>query len=618
MSVFRSTSQRDFNEDDEEDDNDENKASDFVSFRTDKDEVEQLLADAEDRHGFHTVRKEVVKPHKPLVGVEFDPAWNKKIGAVEKTPKPPQQDEDSPAEEVDSEPEDYIDHASPRSWIEEVDFECESEVTSDPESEYDAPPDFESDSDSDAQDDKPASSNPVDACMTRMTLSQNVTIEYPDRYHVDPIRAVTWSQEKRAAELRDITLRFMEKMCTDIYLLVDKRDRKKVLVFDQSDEAVVTFSVKVNKDEKDVGYRYEARIKNKSNWVTRMAYCKGDEIKFHATEVESFYIVKIPIKETEIIQPEGNTLSFKHSGGVSMDMPSQTVEMPQPIAMQLSNVDKRAMVKRHSLFPEKFKLQKVSQRLYVQHDIEKFNKAFSVKLDLESFRDTDAGPLEPVAILWNDGEPTIKSKAECSLSQEANRVVMTMKNFPNRSGLSVGLVAPGKMNQDEAKLAYADVFMCKITIHIKIVNPQEATVYINCIMIENLPSLLDQYKPLWLIGISEDFYLKNFQRIRIHLSGNSIRKRSSRQKVLNCFIVFSNRARENCLSFRIDKDTRMGGCPNTVLDFSLDSGSKRKLHRQEFDPWMLVGRKPGCLDKSSVFTLSKGQTFVGLKTPRPL
>lgn len=151
MSVFRSTSQRDFNEDDEEDDNDENKASDFVSFRTispgagyvpdfesdeedgDKDEVEQLLADAEDRHGFHTVRKEVVKPHKPLVGVEFDPAWNKKIGAVEKTPKPLQQDEDSPAEEVDSEPEDYIDHASPRSWIEEVDFECESEVTSDPE-----------------------------------------------------------------------------------------------------------------------------------------------------------------------------------------------------------------------------------------------------------------------------------------------------------------------------------------------------------------------------------------------------------------------------------------------------------------------------------------------------
>lgn len=102
--------------------------------------------------------------------------------------------------------------------------------------------------------------------------------------------------------------------------------------------------------------------------------------------------------------------------------------------LQLSNVDKRAMVKRHSLFPEKFKLQKVSQRLFVQHDIEKFNKAFSVKLDLESFRDIDAGPLEPVAILWNDGEPTIKSKAECSLSQEANRVVMTMKNFPNKSG----------------------------------------------------------------------------------------------------------------------------------------------------------------------------------------
>lgn len=32
--------------------------------------------------------REVVKPHRPLLGVDFDPAWNKKIGAVEKTPKP--------------------------------------------------------------------------------------------------------------------------------------------------------------------------------------------------------------------------------------------------------------------------------------------------------------------------------------------------------------------------------------------------------------------------------------------------------------------------------------------------------------------------------------------------
>lgn len=75
------------------------------------------------------------------------------------------------------------------------------------------------------------------------------------------------------------------------------------------------------------------------------------------------------------------------------------------------------MVKRHSLFPEKF------------------NKAFSVKLDLESFRDsTDAGTLEPVAILWDGEEPTIKPKNECSLSYKKNRVVMTMKNLPNKSG----------------------------------------------------------------------------------------------------------------------------------------------------------------------------------------
>lgn len=56
-------------------------------------------------------------------------------------------------------------------------------------------------------------------------------------------------------------------------------NEKKVLVFDQSDKAVVTFSVKVNEDEKDAGYKYEARIKNKSNWETRIAHCEVLSLK---------------------------------------------------------------------------------------------------------------------------------------------------------------------------------------------------------------------------------------------------------------------------------------------------------------------------------------------------
>ena len=88
---------------------------------------------------------------------------------------------------------------------------------------------------------------------------------------------------------------------------------------------------------------------------------------------------------------------------------------------------------RHSLYPEKFKLQKISQRLIIEHEVAEFNKEISVKLDLETFRE-DSEPLEPVAILWNEGEPTIKSQAECNLRREDKQLVMTMKNFPNKSG----------------------------------------------------------------------------------------------------------------------------------------------------------------------------------------
>ena len=63
---------------------------------------------------------------------------------------------------------------------------------------------------------------------------------------------------------------------------------------------------------------------------------QGDKIKFHATEIESFYIIKIPEKETGFMKPEGNTLSFKENRGVSLKIPSQAVDRIQPITMEVS------------------------------------------------------------------------------------------------------------------------------------------------------------------------------------------------------------------------------------------------------------------------------------------
>lgn len=136
-------------------------------------------------------------------------------------------------------------------------------------------------------------------------------------------------------------------------------------------------------------------------------------------------------------------------------------------------------------------------------------------------------------------------------------------------------------------------------------------------MIENLSTFLSQNQSLELMGTSEDFYLKNFHRIRVHLSGNSERKKSRKQNKLDCFVVFSNRAKENCLSFTILKQTRLGGSPTTVLEFTLDSGPKKKIYRQEFDPWMLIGKKPGRHDKTPAHRLSRGLTFDDFKSPRP-
>ena len=90
---------------------------------------------------------------------------------------------------------------------------------------------------------------------------------------------VPWPQDRRAAELKDNTLRFAEKMCTDIYQMADTKKQSRVLQFSQTDEALVTFSVKVPDEERaGVGYRYMARIKNKTHWVDRVANCKVNPI----------------------------------------------------------------------------------------------------------------------------------------------------------------------------------------------------------------------------------------------------------------------------------------------------------------------------------------------------
>lgn len=73
--------------------------------------------------------------------------------------------------------------------------------------------------------------------------------------------------------------------------------------------------------------------------------------------------------------------------------------------------------------------------MFVEYDIDKFNKVFFVKLDLESFWDSiDVGILEFVVILWDGEEFMIKFKNECFLSYKKNRVVMIMKNLLNKLG----------------------------------------------------------------------------------------------------------------------------------------------------------------------------------------
>jgi hypothetical protein len=106
--------------------------------------------------------------------------------------------------------------------------------------------------------------------MSKIRLCSGVLIEYPDKYDIGEIQAVPWSQERRASEMKESKLSYMEKLCSDIYLIVDKSRNKTVLVFNQSDEASVTVSVRVSED-RDSGCTYEARVKNRSNWVTRVA-----------------------------------------------------------------------------------------------------------------------------------------------------------------------------------------------------------------------------------------------------------------------------------------------------------------------------------------------------------
>ncbi|XP_062584420.1 uncharacterized protein LOC134246143 [Saccostrea cucullata] len=429
----------------------------------------------------------------------------------------------------------------------------------------------------------------------------------------DNVRCRPWSLERRIAEGGDITLGFQEVTCCDVYE-VYSRSGKSVLKFDIEDLEHITFSVKIKYLFRNEDVSYVAKVKQGSKWESVPANLKEENVTFRTTELESLYVICFPTQNRYIIEPMGREIKPKNLGGDTLHFPQNFVDMPKTASIQFSSVDKKGMDKRHKLYPDLFKLKAVSRRVYVEHDISS-SKAITAELSLKVLGENiNLKDLEVVGFRWKDGDVSLMSREECKAKKVGNNSIsLQTDGLVNKSGFSLGLALPGftQINANEIKLAYRDEYICRFFMHIRKTGARSATVYIDCVKLEDINTILGHYLTVFKIGESDNLYLRDFQRIRVDTTGSSVRRRDENYE--KCFVYFFASAEKNCLQFKIEQNQGLGVSPSTTFKFSLDNGPfKRVVHQQDFEPWSIAIGEKTDTGQRRIEQISRGNTMLNI------
>ncbi|XP_061188268.1 uncharacterized protein LOC133196370 [Saccostrea echinata] len=429
----------------------------------------------------------------------------------------------------------------------------------------------------------------------------------------DNVRCRPWSLDRRIVEGTDIMLGFQEVTCCDVYEVFSKSGRS-VLKFDDKDEKHVTFSVRIKYLFRNEDVSYVAKVKQGPKWESVAANLEDENVTFHTTELESLYVICFPTQTRYIIEPKGREIKPENLDGDRLQFPPNFVDKPKTTSIQFSSVDKIGMDKRHKLFPDLFKLKAVSRRVYVEHDISS-SKSMLAELSLKVLGENhNLKDLEIVGFRWKDGDVSLMSKEECKAKKVGkNTITLQTDGLVNKSGFSLGLALPGftEINAKEIKLAYRDEYICRFFMHIKKTGARSAIVFIDCVKLEDINTLLPNYVTVFKIGESDNLYLRDFQRIRIDTTGSSLRKKDEKHE--KCFVYFFASSEKNHLEFKIEQNQGLGVSPSTTLKFSLDNGPfKRVVHQQDFEPWSIALGDKTDAGQRKIEQISRGNTMLNI------
>ncbi|XP_048730562.2 uncharacterized protein LOC125647792 isoform X2 [Ostrea edulis] len=445
-------------------------------------------------------------------------------------------------------------------------------------------------------------------------LGHDIVVTHPVTYEIgDYFACRPWPLSRRISEGVDITLDFQEVTCCDVFEVYIKGGKRGVLQFNHKDKEHIIFSVRIKHLFRSGSVTYVARIKQSTGWESVSAELKNEKVTFSTTELESMYVICFPTKSRHIIQKQGSEIGDK-SEGDKLLFPPNFVDRPEPTSIQFTAVDKEGMDERNKLYPDLFKLKALSRRMYIEHDILQISKSMLATLSLETIgaKNYNLKDLEIVCFRWKDGEVTLMSPEECSAQMvKGNTVDTQTKGVVNKSGVSVGLALPGftERHVNEIKLAYRDEYLCKFFMHIKVLGVRTAIVSVDCVKLEDIRTLEKKYVTVFRVGVSDNVYLRDFQRIRIDVSGSSYRQNESE----NRFLYFFASSETNHLNFKINQHQGLGISPSTILKFNIDNGPKRVvIHQQDFDPWTLpIGEKTEA-GQRKVNQITRGNTMVDM------
>lgn len=426
----------------------------------------------------------------------------------------------------------------------------------------------------------------------RDTKENAIFIEIDGRLsksNIDNLSSCTWDYRDGEEALPE--LNEFQTMETNVYCFETTNDEQRSnCCAKQETGRPQDFYVAIkaaNQTEDKILQAYVLHV-NEGNWKLYDTHHKGKYVVFRAEKVNAFFILGTFIGRDFVVHPSGSLYIHETDRRVRLEFPKECVEKPEILKVTVFPVKVDEMKKRIATFPDQHKFLSVTKVLHVQGC--DFTKKVTVHLPLENLVEQREDMDDEYLLFHIEGNEVTQFKNQYMKRQDGI-LVTKVDRFCSYVGLQVPKSKANSVDTMEVLVLANRMYPCKLLTFVDRISDKLVQVWCEVIKKENYKahakSHLEENPNQKKINnsISEDIFIKEQQRLRVDVTGNSSIGKSTLKTSL--LITFIPAADGNHIFPTLSRILGIGVQPFTTIIYQADSMRRGILNMVDFDPWIL-------------------------------